>query len=51
MPSDREAARVVHAEAFRRENDPHTLPPEVGLFEALIDAADVIERPPATRES
>lgn len=44
MPSDREAARVVHAEAFRREDDPHALPPEVGLFEALIDTADVLER-------
>jgi putative acetyltransferase len=44
---DDEAIRRVYAEAFRRPRfrppqDPGSLPPEVGLFEALWEAGDVI---------
>ncbi len=44
---DYEAIRHVYAEAFRRPRfrppqDPRSLPPEVGLFEALWKAGDAI---------
>lgn len=39
---DRGVVRRIHAEAFRRADDPDAIPPEVGLLDALIDAGDVI---------
>ena len=44
---DYEAIRHVYAEAFRRPGfrppqNPGSVPPEVGLFEALWEAADAI---------
>lgn len=44
---DYEAVRYVYAEAFRRPrfrppHEPGSVPPEVGLFEALWDAGDLI---------
>ena len=44
---DYEAIRHVYAEAFRRPRfrrpqDPGSVPPEVGLFEALWEAGDAI---------
>jgi putative acetyltransferase len=46
-PDDYEAIRHVYAEAFRQPRfrqpqNPGSVPPEVGLFEALWDAGDVI---------
>ena len=47
QPDDYEAIRHVYAEAFRhprfrRPQDPGSVPPEVGLFEALWEAGDAI---------
>src|SRR6187431_3441743 len=47
QPDDYEAIRHVYAEAFRRPRfrqpqNPGSVPPEVGLFEALWEARDVI---------
>ena len=44
---DYEAIRIVYAEAFRRPlfrrpQNPGSVPPEVGLFEALSEAGDAI---------
>ena len=39
---DYEAIREVYAEAFRKPNNLGSVPPEVGLFEALWEAGDVI---------
>jgi putative acetyltransferase len=39
---DFEAIGHVYAEAFRRSQDPGTVPPEVGLFEALWEEGDAI---------
>jgi putative acetyltransferase len=41
-PGDRGAVRHLHAEAFRRPDDPAGIPIEVGLVDALIDAGDVV---------
>ena len=41
-PDDYEAIRHVYAEAFRREDDPESVPFEVGVFEALWAAGDAI---------
>lgn len=46
-PDDYEAIRDVYAEAFRRPHfrrpqSPGSVPPEVGLFEALWEAGDAI---------
>jgi putative acetyltransferase len=43
VAADRDAVRAVHAEAFRRKDEPDRLPPEVGLFDALIDRGDVLD--------
>ena len=47
QPDDYEAIRHVYAEAFRRPRfrqpqNPGSVPPEVGLFEALWEAGDVL---------
>ena len=39
---DFEPIRQVYAEAFRRPDNPGSVPPEVGLFEALWEAGDAI---------
>lgn len=39
---DYEAIRRIYAESFRRPENPESVPPEVGLFEALWEAGDVI---------
>lgn len=41
-PDDREAVRRIHAEAFRRAEDPSATPIEVGLVDDLIDSGDVV---------
>jgi putative acetyltransferase len=41
--ADRDAARRIHVEAFRRKTDPAGVPPEVGLFEALTDEGWAVE--------
>jgi putative acetyltransferase len=40
---DYDAVRHIYAEAFRRQDDPARIPPEVGLFEALSDEEDVVD--------
>jgi putative acetyltransferase len=40
--ADREAVRRIHAEAFRRPDDPSATPVEVGLVEALTDSGDAV---------
>jgi putative acetyltransferase len=39
---DRDDVRWIHGEAFRRQEDPQGIPPEVGLLDALTDAGDVV---------
>ena len=39
---DYEAIRQIYAAAFRRPENPESVPPEIGLFEALLEAGDVI---------
>ena len=39
---DYEAIRQIYAAAFRRPENPESVPPEIGLFEALFEAGDVI---------
>jgi putative acetyltransferase len=39
---DYEAIRRIYAEAFRRPENPESVPPEVGLFEALWETGDVV---------
>jgi putative acetyltransferase len=39
---DYEAIRRIYAEAFRRPENPESVPQEVGLFEALWEAGDAI---------
>jgi putative acetyltransferase len=41
-PSDREVARRIQAEAFRRDSDSEPVP-EAVLFDALLDDGDVID--------
>jgi len=40
---DREVVRRIHAEAFGKGDDA-TVPSEVGLFDALVDAGDAIDQ-------
>lgn len=42
-PRDYEAAKVVYAEAFKRQDHGDRVPPEVGIFAALWEAKDVID--------
>src|SRR6476620_6593785 len=42
-PRDYEAAKVVYAEAFKRQDHGDRAPPEVGIFVALWEAKDVID--------
>jgi putative acetyltransferase len=42
-PRDYEAAKIVYAEAFRRQDDADRVPLEVGIFVALWEAKDVID--------
>ena len=42
-PRDYEAAKVVYAEAFKRQDHGDRVPPEVGIFTALWEAKDVID--------
>jgi putative acetyltransferase len=39
---DREAVRRIHAEAFRRPDDPSEVPVEVRLVDELTDAGDAV---------
>ena len=39
---DYEAIRHIYAEAFARPEDPESVPLEVGIFEALWEAGDVV---------
>ncbi|HEY7422506.1 MAG TPA: N-acetyltransferase [Gaiellaceae bacterium] len=39
---DHEAAKRIYAEAFRRPEDPDSLPSEAPLFEALCEAGDFL---------
>lgn len=39
---DYEAIRGIYAAAFARPETPDSVPPEVGLFEALWEAGDVV---------
>jgi putative acetyltransferase len=41
-PANREAVRRIHAEAFRRPEDPSETPAEVRLVDELTDAGDVV---------
>ena len=41
-PDDYEAARHIYAAAFARRESPERVPLEVGIFEALWEAGDVI---------
>lgn len=40
--TDAERVREIHAQAFRRTDAPEAVPPEVALFDALVEADDVI---------
>ena len=42
-PRDYQAAKVVYAEAFKRQDHGDRVPPEVGIFAALWEAKDVID--------
>jgi predicted N-acetyltransferase YhbS len=39
---DYEAVRYIYTEAFRRPENPDSVPPEVPLFEALWEAGDAL---------
>ena len=39
---DADRVRAIHAQAFRRIDAPDAVPPEVALFDALVEADDVI---------
>jgi putative acetyltransferase len=40
--TDADRVREIHAQAFRRIDAPDAVPPEVALFDALVEADDVI---------
>jgi len=40
--TDADRVREIHAQAFRRPDAPEAVPPEVALFDALVEADDVI---------
>jgi putative acetyltransferase len=40
--TDADRVREIHAQAFRRIDTPDEVPPEVALFDALVEADDVI---------
>jgi putative acetyltransferase len=40
--ADADRVREIHAQAFRRIDAPEAVPPEVALFDALVEADDVI---------
>jgi putative acetyltransferase len=42
QPADYEAIRHIYAAAFARPENPESMPPEVGIFEALREAGDAI---------
>ena len=40
--TDADRVREIHAQAFRRIDAPDAVPPEVALYDALVEADDVI---------